>query len=71
VVVWLKKTGRKAGFVLTPMVFMNIMTIWALVLLLLQYKFSLIGIIAGILLLLAIVLIVEACRTFKKIITAQ
>ena len=70
-VVWLKKTGRKAGFVLTPMVFMNIMTIWALVLLLLQYKFSLIGIIAGILLLLAIVLIVEACRTFKKIITAQ
>ena len=71
IAVWLKKTGRKAGFVLVPMLFMNIMTLWALVLLLLQYKFSLIGIIAGVLLLLAIVLIVEACRTFKKITTAQ
>ncbi len=67
IAVWLKKTGKKAGFVLVPMLFMNIMTIWALVLLLNQYRFTLIGIIAGILLLLAIVLIVEACNIFKKI----
>jgi carbon starvation protein len=68
IAVWLKKTGKKSTFVLIPMFFMNIMTIWALVLLLFQYKFSLIGIIAGILLLLAIVLIFEACRIFKKFI---
>jgi carbon starvation protein len=68
IAVWLKKTGKKSTFVLIPMSFMNIMTIWALVLLLFHYKFSLIGIIAGVLLLLAIVLIFEACRIFKKFI---
>ncbi|MDD5063606.1 MAG: carbon starvation CstA family protein [Phycisphaerae bacterium] len=68
VAVWLKKTGRKTGFVLGPMFFMNIVTVWALVLLLLRYRFSAVGIIAAVLLLLAIVLIIEACRTIKKVI---
>jgi len=68
VAVWLKKTGRKIGFVLAPMVFMNIVTIWALVLLLRQYRFSAVGIIAGVLLLLALVLIVEAFKTARKMI---
>jgi carbon starvation protein len=68
VAVWLRKTGRKTGFVLGPMFFMNVMTIWALVSLLLRYRFSAVGIIAAILLLLAIVLIIEACRTIKKVI---
>lgn len=68
VAVWLKKTGRKTGFVLMPMFFMNIMTIWALVSLLLSYRFSAVGIIAAVLLLLAMVLIVEAYRTIKKVI---
>jgi len=68
VAVWLKKTGRKIGFVVGPMVFMNVMTVWALVVLLLKYKFSVIGVIAGVLLLLAIVLIIEAYRTIKKVI---
>ena len=68
VAVWLRKTGRKTGFVLGPMFFMNVVTVWALVLLLLRYRFSAVGIIAAILLLLAIVLIVEACRTIKKVI---
>ncbi|MDD5326571.1 MAG: carbon starvation CstA family protein [Phycisphaerae bacterium] len=70
VAVWLKKTGRKIGFVIGPMIFMNVMTVWALVLLLLKYRFSVIGVIAGILLLLAIVLIIEAYRTVRKVIFA-
>jgi len=69
VAVWLKKTGRKAGFILGPMIFMNVMTLTALVLLLRKYKFSTIGIIAGILLLLGLVLVVEASRTIRKAIT--
>ena len=68
IVVWLKKTGRSLSFVLGPMVFMNIVTIWALVLLLRQYGRSAVGIIAAVLLLLAIVVIVEAYRTIKNII---
>lgn len=68
IVVWLKKTGRKFGFILGPMIFLNIVTVWALVLLLLRYRFSVVGIIAGILLLLAIVLIFEAYKTIKRII---
>jgi carbon starvation protein len=67
VVVWLKKTGRKLGFVLGPMFFMNIVTVWALVVLLRRYGFSAVGIIAAVLLLLAIVFIVEAYKTVKKI----
>jgi carbon starvation protein len=68
VAVWLRKTGRKTGFILGPMFFMNVMAVWALVSLLLRYRFSAVGIIAAILLLLAIVLIVEACKTIKKVI---
>ncbi|KPJ65165.1 MAG: hypothetical protein AMJ43_11250, partial [Coxiella sp. DG_40] len=68
IVVWLKKTGRKFGFVLGPMIFLNIVTVSALVLLLRRYRFSVVGIIAGILLLLAIVLIFEAYKTIKRII---
>jgi carbon starvation protein len=67
VVVWLKKSGKKWGFVLGPMLWMNIMTLWALVLLLKQYQLSIIGIIAGVLLLLALVLMVEAYKILKKI----
>jgi carbon starvation protein len=68
IVVWLKKSGRKLGFLIGPMFFMNIVTVWALVLLLLRYGFSAVGIIAGVLLLLAIVLIFEAFRTIRKVI---
>jgi carbon starvation protein len=70
IAVWLKKTGRKLGFILGPLFFMNIVTIWALLLLLLQYRFSAVGIIAAVLLLLAFVVIVEAYKTIKKIIIA-
>ena len=47
------------------MVFMVVMTVWALCLLIGQYKFSLIGIIAAVLLLLALLLIIEAGRVLK------
>ncbi len=67
IAVWLHKTGRKMGFILGPVFFMNIVTIWALVLLLRQYRLSAVGVIAGVLLLLAIILIFEAGKTFRKI----
>jgi carbon starvation protein len=68
IVVWLKKSGKKLGFLIGPKLFMNIVTVWALVLLLLRYRFSAVGIIAGVLLVLAIILIFEAYRTIKRVI---
>jgi len=68
--VWLKKIGKKLEFILIPMVFMNVMTIWALVVLLGQYGLSAVGVIAGVLLLLALLLIFEAYKTVKKVIFA-
>ncbi|MHC4060403.1 MAG: carbon starvation CstA family protein [Planctomycetota bacterium] len=69
IVVWLKKTGRKLGFVIGPMLFMNVVTLWALILMLAKHKFSAIGIIAAVLLLLALLLVVEAIRTLGDLIT--
>jgi carbon starvation protein len=71
IAVWLHKTKRKYGFIVAPVIFLNIVTIWALILLLKQYKFSTIGVIAGVLLLLAFVLIVETFRIFKKMYQMQ
>ncbi len=66
VAIWLRKTGKKTGFVVIPMVFMNVMTLAALVLLLQKYRFSAVGIIAGVLLLLGLFMVVEAYRTIRK-----
>lgn len=60
VAVWLKRTGRGIAFVLWPMAFMIVATVWALVLLIKSYAFSAIGIIAMVLLGLAAVLVREA-----------
>ncbi|MFA5101196.1 MAG: carbon starvation protein A [Candidatus Omnitrophota bacterium] len=60
VAVWLKKNGKPVWFVVLPMIFMLAMTSWALVIVVLQHKFSLVGAIGGILLLLACFLIWEA-----------
>ena len=65
-VLWLKKRGKKTGFMLIPMVFMNVMTVCALVMLLKQYRFCAVGITAGILLLLAVVLMYEAYKAVRK-----
>jgi carbon starvation protein len=63
VFVWMKKTGKKAMFVTIPMLFMLVMTLWALFQLVLQSGFDVIGIIAFLLLCLAIILVIEAFRT--------
>lgn len=71
IAVWLKRTGKKIGFIIGPVLFMNIVTIWALVLLLRQKdSSSAVRVIAAVLLLLAIVLIVEAAKTVRKMIAA-
>jgi carbon starvation protein len=71
IAVWLRENGKKSFFVLIPMVFMNVMTIWSLILLLKQYRSSVVGIIAAILLLLAVILIFEAFRAVRKILAVS
>jgi len=74
IAVWLKKLGKKVAFIIIPMIFMNVMTIWGLVTLLLRYvwktwpRVSPIGIIAAVLLLLAVVLLIEALKALRKVI---
>ena len=69
--VWLKKKGKPVWFVVIPMIFMLIMTLWALFIIILQYKFSLLGLIGGILLLLSVFLILEAIKIFKLNVTVK
>ena len=63
--VWLKKKGKPVWFVMCPMIFMLVITLWALIMVIQQYKFSLLGIIGDILLLLAVFLILEAIKIFE------
>jgi len=70
VTVWLRKKGKKTLFIIGPLIFMNTMTVWALVLLLKKYKYSTIGVIAGVLLLLALLLIAEAYKTLRRVSAA-
>lgn len=65
VMVWLKRNGKRTTFVFLPMLFMVAVTVWALFLLIGQYKLSFIGIISILLLILALLLVVESIRTFK------
>lgn len=65
VAVWLKKQGKQNWFAVMPMFFMLAMTLWALFLVIMQYKLSLIGIIGDILLLLAVLLIAEGLEIFE------
>ncbi|HNW39705.1 MAG TPA: carbon starvation protein A [Candidatus Omnitrophota bacterium] len=65
VAVWLKKKGKPVWFVVLPMLFMLTMTLWALIMVIQQYKFSLLGIIGDILLLLSFLLILEALKIFE------
>jgi len=67
VTVWLKKIGKKIFYIVVPMLFMIGMTLWALVLLIFQYRLSTIGIIAAALLILALLLIVDGSLIFKNI----
>ena len=63
--VWVRKLGKPIGFLILPLVFMTTVTLYALVLLVGQYGLSLIGVIALVLLLLAVLLIIESARTLK------
>jgi carbon starvation protein len=65
VTLWVRKLGKKFIFVLLPMLFMIVMSLWSLLLLIGQYRFSAIGAIAMILLLLALLLVVEAFRSLR------
>jgi carbon starvation protein len=66
VFVWLSKKGKPTFFVVIPMLFMLVMTIWALIQLVYQSGFTIIGSISLILLILSIILIIEAARTVLK-----
>lgn len=65
IMIWLKRNGKRTMFVFLPMLFMIAVTVWALCILIGQYKLSLIGVISAILLLLALLLIIEAGRVLK------
>jgi len=65
VTVWLRRTGRRSAFTAVPMVFMCAVTLLALSQLVVHEGHSIIGVIAALLLLLAIVLIVEAVRAWN------
>jgi len=65
IAVWLKKKGKHIWFVIIPMLFMLVMTLWALLLVIIKYKLSLIGFIGVILLFLALLLILEAIEIFE------
>jgi len=66
VFVWLKKKRKNTFFIIIPMLFMLVMTIWALVQLIYQSGFTIIGSISFILFCLSIILIIEAIRTLLK-----
>ncbi len=65
VTVWLRRTGRRTAFTAVPMAFMCTVTLIALVQIVTRERFSLIGSIAALLLVLACVLIAEAVRAWK------
>jgi hypothetical protein len=52
------------------MLFMIVMTVWALVLLIGHYRFSTIGLIAMALTVLAVILIVEAANAVRKMLSS-
>lgn len=64
--VWLKKKGKNNLFVVIPMYFMIAMTLWALLLLILKFKISVVGGIAFMLFILAILLVIEAIASLRR-----
>ncbi len=65
IALWLRKGGKRTAVVLVPMVFMIVMTVWALVLLIGRYGLTVIGLIAAVLLLMALLLVRETARTLR------
>jgi carbon starvation protein len=65
ITLWIKRSGKRMTVVLLPMIFMVVMTVWALGLLIYQYGFSTIGTIATALLVMAVVLICETVSALR------
>lgn len=63
VTVWLRRSGKPWLLAGLPMAFMLVMTLWALSMLIVQSGPTLVGIIAAVLLVLAVVVVIEALRT--------
>lgn len=66
VAIWLKRTSRNHWIATIPMAFMIVMTLTALQGIVRFHGFSLIGMIAAVLFLLALVLVYEALAAFRK-----
>jgi len=64
ITIWLRKMGKGYIITLLPMLFMLITSMWALVLIVNNYGFSLIGLIAAVLFMLGTMFGVEACSIF-------
>jgi carbon starvation protein len=63
--VWLKRTGRRVLFATLPMAFMLAVTLFALVQLVIKHGVGVIGVIAALLFVLAVILIIEAVGAFS------
>lgn len=66
--VWLKTKKIPSFFLLIPMIFMLAITLSSLMMLILKYKFQLIGIIAILLFILAIFLVLETIKVLKVVL---
>lgn len=66
--VWLRKKGIASFFLLIPMIFMLSVTLTSLFLLILKYRANFLGIIVGLLFILALFLIYETVKTFLRVI---
>ena len=65
VTVWLQAIGKKVWYVLIPMIFMLVMTVWSLIILVTEPSMSeIVRWVSAFLLILALVLAFEALRTF-------
>ncbi len=64
--VWLINSGKKPYYTIIPMFIMFIITLTAIVQLVIKFKFSIVGIIAGILFILAIYLVVHSYKVLKS-----
>jgi len=65
VAVWLRAEGKRTAFVVLPMMFMMVMTLWSLGILILKPTMTpAVRIVAAVLVLLALTLAVDAVRAF-------
>ncbi|BDD04612.1 carbon starvation CstA family protein [Aureibacter tunicatorum] len=67
VYVWLRREGKPTWFIALPLIFMLSMTLWAIVQLIYSTPSTMVAGIASILLLMAIVLVVEAIRSMRRL----